>query len=323
MSTNNEVVETVASSEPTSFSSQAEYAKWKESGYQSTAAEESTEEAEESSADEVEETESETAEDEKDASEEKSQEKVEEAQKPKGGRANDRIRELVGERDSERQRVAALEARLRDLEARTSSTPKPEAKPNTTQQPTGSQLPAYPKLSDVDYDEDRYAESVQQWFDKRDAHVENQRQAKIAEAKQQEIAQAENKRALDRIAEGRSKFSDFDQVVLQRSDLTITPAMAHILVHEENGADLAYFLGKNPDEAKRIASLPDLSQAAALVRLGIEKLPKPTAETSKKIKPAFEPPTALKATGSQTTKSLGEARTQSEYVALKKRLFKR
>ena len=64
----------------------------------------------------------------------------------------------------------------------------------------------------------------------------------------------------------REKAPDFDAVVHNPS-LTVTPVMADAIRELSRGAEIAYYLGKNPAEAARIASLPPVSQATAIARL--------------------------------------------------------
>ena len=59
---------------------------------------------------------------------------------------------------------------------------------------------------------------------------------------------------------------DFDAVAHNPS-LTVTPIMADAIRESSRGAEIAYFLGKNPAEAARIASLSPVSQATAIARL--------------------------------------------------------
>ena len=64
----------------------------------------------------------------------------------------------------------------------------------------------------------------------------------------------------------REKAPDFDAVV-HNPNLTVTPVMADAIRESSRGAEIAYYLGKNPVEAARIASLPPVSQATAITRL--------------------------------------------------------
>ncbi len=67
-------------------------------------------------------------------------------------------------------------------------------------------------------------------------------------------------------AEFRRKVPDFDAVA-HNPNLTVTPVMADAIRESSRGAEIAYYLGKNPAEAVRIASLAPVSQATAIARL--------------------------------------------------------
>jgi hypothetical protein len=58
--------------------------------------------------------------------------------------------------------------------------------------------------------------------------------------------------------------SDWEEVV-ERDDLPISTIMADCVLRTPNGADVAYYLGQNDQEAHRIAKLPP---AAQLVEMG-------------------------------------------------------
>lgn len=64
----------------------------------------------------------------------------------------------------------------------------------------------------------------------------------------------------------RTKYSDYDDVA-RNPALVITNDMADVLVLSDDGPDLAYYLGKNPAEAERIARLHPKLVAKELGRL--------------------------------------------------------
>jgi hypothetical protein len=64
----------------------------------------------------------------------------------------------------------------------------------------------------------------------------------------------------------RQKVNDFDTVA-HNPNLAITPVMADAIRESGRGAEIAYYLGKNPAEATQIAGLPPVSQATAVARL--------------------------------------------------------
>lgn len=86
---------------------------------------------------------------------------------------------------------------------------------------------------------------------------------------------------------GVEKYSDFEDIVSD-PELPITQAMAEVLAESEVGADLAYYLGKNPKEAERIARLPAISAARELGKLEA-KLPTLAAPAVSKAPPPVTP----------------------------------
>jgi len=87
----------------------------------------------------------------------------------------------------------------------------------------------------------------------------------------QEHARAQQAQAVaDTFAErqdsAREKYADFDEVAFNPR-LPISDAMAETIRESELGCELAYFLGKNPQEADRIAKLSPFLQAKELGRL--------------------------------------------------------
>jgi hypothetical protein len=67
-------------------------------------------------------------------------------------------------------------------------------------------------------------------------------------------------------SEFRQKVPDFDAVA-HNPNLEVTPVMADAIRESSRGAEIAYYLGKNPAEAAQIASLSPVSQATAITRL--------------------------------------------------------
>jgi hypothetical protein len=64
----------------------------------------------------------------------------------------------------------------------------------------------------------------------------------------------------------RDKYDDFDSVAFS-PDVPVTDAMAEIIRSSDVGPDLAYYLGKNREEAARISEMTVAQQGAALARL--------------------------------------------------------
>ena len=69
-----------------------------------------------------------------------------------------------------------------------------------------------------------------------------------------------------RVAGARTRLADFDRVAFDPA-LQVTPAMAETIARAEQGPELIYHLGRNPDVARRIAGLDALSAARELGRI--------------------------------------------------------
>jgi hypothetical protein len=90
--------------------------------------------------------------------------------------------------------------------------------------------------------------------------------ARQAEEARQRAAQAAEAAWVESTAAFRARVPDFEQVA-HNPNLPVTPIMADAIRESPRGAELAYFLGKNPEEAARIAALSPVSQATAIARL--------------------------------------------------------
>lgn len=97
----------------------------------------------------------------------------------------------------------------------------------------------------------------------------DEREARAAYHQAQAAREAELNNAAQtfyaRVEDAREAMPDFDQVF--HNQLPVTEAAIEYLGESENGPAIAYHLGKNPQEAARIASLPLAQQYAALARI--------------------------------------------------------
>lgn len=111
-------------------------------------------------------------------------------------------------------------------------------------------------------------------------------QQKEREAREREESEKQTRtvqeRYLQNVEKAREKYADYDSVTRNPS-LPITQPMAQAIMLHENGTDIAYHLGTNPQEAVRIASLPRESQ---LLELGV------IAATLKQT-PVAKPPVSI------------------------------
>jgi hypothetical protein len=198
-------------------------------------------------------------------------------------------------REAETQRQAALDAqaasdkRLADaLEAlKARETPPEPEKPTVTETPR-------PTRADFDTPE-AYDAAVDTWAAVRADAAAKKAQADLeakAEADRAAAEKAANETRIQaEVAElGKSwqvqktaaieKYPDYVEVA-ENPDVRIDVPMAHTAIQAENGADILYHLGKNPEEAARIAGLTPARQIFEIGRLSATLAQRATVDVSR------------------------------------------
>lgn len=127
------------------------------------------------------------------------------------------------------------------------------------------------------------------------------KQAEKIAAEREEKRQEEKRREafLERAEKASERYADFESVIHNPS-LTINAPMAEYIAESENGPDVAYFLGKNPLKAAKIAALSPVQAARELARIEFELASKPKANVSK----APDPITPVGARGKSTASAV-------------------
>ncbi|MGH9667091.1 MAG: hypothetical protein ACRD9L_21915 [Bryobacteraceae bacterium] len=201
--------------------------------------------------------------------EEEQEEETEEAPKKKGGFQR-RIDKLT-------ERNRSLEDRLQAMEGRLAPKPAETAAPATADgAPKAENFKTY----------DDFVEALADYkLDQRD-------KARAAQAAQTQV-EAAQKAVADRwgkqLEDAKSRYNDFEDVV--GVEIPISHVMAQAIQDSEQGADLAYWLGKHPKEAERIVGLSPL---AAVRELGkIEAQIAKTTPEPKKSTSAPKPPATV------------------------------
>lgn len=174
-------------------------------------------------------------------------------------------------------RLAKAERRFSRQMQEVLATARPQTAPAAPAAKEGADAPDPSKYSDYsEYIRDLAAYSARQ-------ELSN---ARTAAAKAAETRQVEEhflsiqERVQQHFTQGPQKYADFDAVVYD-DDLSITPTMAEVIAESEVGMELAYWLGKNPEEAAKIARMRP-AQAARAMALQEAKLATPApAPTSK------------------------------------------
>lgn len=179
-----------------------------------------------------------------------------------------RINELTAKARAAERRAEILE---RELEARQRQPEPAKQEPDAPQgKPTIDQFQSY----------DEYVEALTDWkTDQKLAAREQAAEAKKTQSTQQAEHQALYERHQQQVTDGRGKYSDFDEKVMDNPDLPITPSMVKALAESDAGADIAYYLADHLEEAADIASMSPTRQAIALGRIEAKLASKPPAKT--------------------------------------------
>jgi len=147
-----------------------------------------------------------------------------------------------------------------------------------------------PNRDDFD-DYDDYTEALTDY--KLDVRLDERDKANAVKASENEAKTAKDKAQEsfnEQISKARGKHEDFDEVVMNNQDVAITDSMLNVMQESTLGAEVAYHLGKNPEEALRIAKLSPTAQAMAIGRIeGTLDAPVQNTITPKRVSTASEP----------------------------------
>lgn len=137
-----------------------------------------------------------------------------------------------------------------------------------------------PKLEHFDYDPEKYATAKADFVAKQKVkELEVQRQSES----QKEMTQRLTSGWEEKVAKADVKYEDFDEVV---GELQPNSPVVIAIMDAENGEDIAYYLGKHIDEAKRIANLPPFSQMREIGKLEAKLLSEPVKPKTPSQAPA-------------------------------------
>lgn len=187
----------------------------------------------------------------------------------------------------------------------------------TPQAPAVSDAPQRPKPDQFATTEE-YVEAVAEWK----AREIVRSQSEMTEKQRREQAQRQHQEQVlstfkQREEAARDKYEDFEEVAYN-PNVPITPPMAMAIQESDCGPEIAYYLGKNPAEADRIARLSPLSQAKELGKLELKlsstlNPPKPSAAPAP-INP-IKAPAASSSYVDTTDPKSAEKMSTSEWIA--------
>ncbi len=147
---------------------------------------------------------------------------------------------------------------IRDLQQQQ---PRPNVQPERPLQPVVQTNGRPSPLANEDPVD--FLERLTDWKMEQRGQVQKQKEAQENQIKtDQELLTEWNKK----VSKATGKYDDFEEVT-NSADVPLAPYMARAMMESEVGADIAYYLGNNPAEAKRIVSLSPTAQAREIGRL--------------------------------------------------------
>lgn len=225
------------------------------------------------------------------------------------------------ERRQERKRLRELElenAKLQGfregLERGKGSVTEPPAEP-VISRPVRPKEADFPTHEEYEAAMDKYED---QSFEYR-AHVKIQeRRAEEERSSRTAAEQALRDTVKRQIEEGRKKYEDFDEVVTYNEELQTTPLMVQAVAKRTNAHDIQYYLGSNPAEAARLASIKDpIELVAEIGEISATLKAKATsAAPTKTTTKAPAPPSTVRGKAAPSTDTTLTGKSQAERVAL-------
>jgi hypothetical protein len=250
--------------------------------------------------------------------------KVEEPKEAKAEPEGDKVKKPIQERISEltRDKRELEEAWQSEYEARILAqnrlkeleTQKPKAEEPKDERPDRTKY----KPEEVE----KYENDLLSW-NRREAIREFQAEQARVQAEAAQKAAQERLEALTK--EARAEIEDFDEVIANadRRKEVIPNHVVAAITESDKGPHLAYYLAKNPDEAKRIFAL---TPAKALLALGKIELNFTKTELKETPKPVEKPPVtkapapmaSITGGGGELPKDLSKPMSFREYAAARK-----
>jgi hypothetical protein len=144
----------------------------------------------------------------------------------------------------------------------------------------------------------------QAYFQAQIEHLAEKKAAeKLEQRKQAEEAERRNEAFLEKAEKASERYPDF-QAVVSNPTLPINDAMAEFIADSDHGAEVAYFLGKNPTKAAQIAQMSPIKAARELVRLEAELSQPPKTSSAP---PPINPIGSNKSSGQKDPADMSQA----------------
>lgn len=145
-----------------------------------------------------------------------------------------------------------------------------------------------PDFNDFDSNEE-YLEALADWKieTKNEQLTQKQREQQAELEKHNKALEFETKRN-QTISLGKEKYNDFEHVVFSLPPEVMNESVAETLFNTDMPEDIAYHLGKNPEEAAKLAQLPPLKRAVEFGKIETRlkaQMKKKTTNAPPPIKP--------------------------------------
>lgn len=219
--------------------------------------------------------------------------------------------EVTKERNRRRaseERAAALEAQVERLTKALEPQSRPEAS-------------ARPKRDEF-FDPDDYDAALIEYAA---AEAEKRLETKLSQSRDAQAREAQvtqmQKSWQQQVETASKAHADFADVVYS-DDFQCSPAMMQALVAESNGAEVAYHLATNPDEAAKLIGLEPVQQIIAIGKLSAKlDAPKPVSKATPPLKPLGSQAAAVSKAPAEESEAEYFARRTAEARANKERMF--
>lgn len=216
--------------------------------------------------------------------EEKEREEAERVEKSKGYRK--RLDKLTYQREEAKRQALHFQQLYEQELAQKQKSEQPPKVPVATPKP---------KMSDYDSDEEYIAATVDWKLEQKEAQrkadqefLARQEQEKAQATKQFEQSRTFEEKRLATAEAGIDTYEDWEQVVYAIPGNIFNQEMAAAVFETEAPHEVAYYLGKNMEEASRISSLPPMKRAVELGKIEA-KLQQPPPKPLSKAPPPVSP----------------------------------
>lgn len=232
-----------------------------------------------------------------------------EGHKPGKKPINERITQLVEQRRQESERANAAETRARELEAQLETLKTANTPLDPGDKPVRSKFAS----------EDEYLDAMADW--KADQRIAK-REREQAEARARAEFEAIESNWTKQVEKVKAEIPDYEEVIGE-ADVPISDVLSIAMKEHPQGAELLYYMAKNPDEARRISRMRPVGAIRALDALArdlsddAEPEPPKTSKAPEPISPVKQTPV----TGRPDKESFQEyrARRNAENAAKRRR----